>query len=72
MAGDGAPAVGCPACGEPNPGRARFCLACGEPLPSPSARPGGSRRAVTVVFSDLTGSTTLPAPIKPHERPLVV
>ena len=59
MAGDGAPTVDCPACGEPNPGRARFCLACGEPLPSPSARPGGSRRAVTVVFSDLTGSTTL-------------
>jgi class 3 adenylate cyclase len=66
MAGDGAPAVGCPACGEPNPGRARFCLACGEPLPSPSARPGGSRRAVTVVFSDLTGSTTLGERLDPE------
>jgi Double zinc ribbon len=51
--------VDCPACGEPNPGRARFCLACGEPLPAPTARPGGSRRAVTVVFSDLSGSTAL-------------
>ena len=66
MAGDGAPMVDCPACGEPNPGRARFCLACGEPLPSPAARPGGSRRAVTVVFSDLSGSTTLGERLDPE------
>ncbi|HEV2825189.1 MAG TPA: zinc ribbon domain-containing protein, partial [Actinomycetota bacterium] len=46
--------VGCPECGEPNPGRARFCLACGEPLPS--GRAGGARKTVTVVFSDLSGS----------------
>ena len=58
--------VDCPACGEPNPGRARFCLACGEPLPSPAARPGGSRRAVTVVFSDLSGSTTLGERLDPE------
>ena len=49
----------CGRCGEDNPERARFCLACGDPLPWPTARPGGSRRAVTVVFSDLSGSTTL-------------
>jgi class 3 adenylate cyclase len=59
MSGDGAQTVGCPACGEPNPGRARFCLACGEPLPSWGSRPGGTRKAVTVVFSDLSGSTAL-------------
>ena len=64
--GDPTPAVGCPACGEPNPGRARFCLACGEPLPPPAARPGGSRRAVTVVFSDLSGSTTLGERLDPE------
>ena len=55
---DRARTVSCPGCGEPNPGRARFCLACGAPLPS-RARPAGTRKAVTVVFSDLTGSTAL-------------
>ena len=58
--------VGCPACGEPNPGRARFCLACGEPLPSGTARPGGTRKAVTVVFSDLSGSTALGERLDPE------
>ena len=66
MVGDGGGSVGCPACGEPNPGRARFCLACGGPLPSPAVRPGGSRRAVTVVFSDLSGSTTLGERLDPE------
>ena len=66
MVGDGAPTVDCPACGEPNPGRARFCLACAGPLPAPAARPGGSRRAVTVVFSDLSGSTTLGERLDPE------
>jgi class 3 adenylate cyclase/tetratricopeptide (TPR) repeat protein len=59
MSGDAAQTVGCPACGEPNPGRARFCLACGDPLPSRASRPGGTRKAVTVVFSDLSDSTAL-------------
>ena len=58
--------VGCPACGEQNPGRARFCLACGEPLPSGTARPGGTRKAVTVVFSDLSGSTALGERLDPE------
>ena len=30
------------------------------------------RSAAAAVDAHLTGSTTLPAPIKPHERPLVV
>ena len=30
------------------------------------------RSAAAAVDAYLTGSTTLPAPIKPHERPLVV
>src|SRR5215211_6979681 len=52
--------------GNRTPGRARFCLACGEPLPAPTARPGGSRRAVTVVFSDLSGSTRLGERLDPE------
>jgi class 3 adenylate cyclase len=63
---DGAQTVGCPACGEPNPGRARFCLACGDPLPSRAGRPGGTRKAVTVVFSDLSGSTALGERLDPE------
>lgn len=66
MAGDRAETVGCPACGEPNPGRARFCLACGDPLPSRWPRPGGIRKAVTVVFSDPSGSTALGERLDPE------
>jgi len=49
----------CPSCAEPNPERARFCLACGRPLPQTSGRTAGARKVVTVVFSDLAGSTGL-------------
>jgi hypothetical protein len=67
MAGDpGTGGIDCPACGEPNPGRARFCLACGDPLPAAAPRPGGARKAVTVVFSDLTGSTALAERLDPE------
>jgi class 3 adenylate cyclase/tetratricopeptide (TPR) repeat protein len=62
--GDRGQTVGCPACREPNPGRARFCLACGEPLPS--GRAGGARKTVTVVFSDLSGSTALGERLDPE------
>jgi len=49
----------CPACGEDNPQRARFCLACGTPLlERPSPRPT-VRKSVTVVFTDVTGSTAI-------------
>ncbi len=46
----------CPECGEQNPSHARFCLACGAGL---DAGPAESRRLVTVLFCDLTGSTEL-------------
>ncbi len=45
----------CPACGEDNPDRARFCLSCGIPL-GPSDE---GRRPVTALFCDLVGSTEL-------------
>jgi class 3 adenylate cyclase/tetratricopeptide (TPR) repeat protein len=63
--GDPGQTVDCPACGEANPGRARFCLACGEPLPT-AGRPGGTRKAVTVLFSDLSGSTRLGERLDPE------
>ena len=46
----------CPACGEENPDRARFCMACAGPG---TVSPAGSRKTVTIVFSDLVGSTAL-------------
>src|SRR3954454_16229674 len=50
--------VRCPACGETNPERAKFCLECGTSLAAapPAAE---ERRTVTVVFADMVGSTAL-------------
>jgi class 3 adenylate cyclase/tetratricopeptide (TPR) repeat protein len=56
----------CPSCAEPNPERARFCLACGRPLPQTSGRTAGARKVVTVVFSDLAGSTGLGERLDPE------
>ncbi len=50
--------VVCPSCGEENPDRFRLCGFCGTPLVAASA-PREMRKLVTVVFSDLEGSTTL-------------
>jgi class 3 adenylate cyclase/tetratricopeptide (TPR) repeat protein len=49
----------CPRCGERNPEAARFCAACGSSLPPPPATPLETRKTVTVLFCDVTGSTAL-------------
>src|SRR3970040_1257750 len=46
----------CPACGEENPDRARFCLACAEPLVE-TVPTGEERKVVSVLFVDLVGFT---------------
>jgi len=48
----------CPSCGKDNPADARFCNACGQSLAAetPAAE---TRKTVTVVFCDVTGSTAL-------------
>jgi class 3 adenylate cyclase/tetratricopeptide (TPR) repeat protein len=48
----------CPACGEENPERFRLCGFCGTPFAAAEAPPE-VRKIVTVVFSDLVGSTSL-------------
>jgi class 3 adenylate cyclase/tetratricopeptide (TPR) repeat protein len=48
----------CPSCGEENPDRFRLCGFCGTPLAADSA-PRETRKLVTIVFSDLVGSTSL-------------
>ena len=48
----------CPNCGEENPERFRLCGFCGAEL-APGARAQEVRKTVTIVFSDLKGSTSL-------------
>jgi class 3 adenylate cyclase/tetratricopeptide (TPR) repeat protein len=48
----------CPSCGEENPERFRLCGFCGTPLIAETPRQE-VRKTVTVVFSDLKGSTSL-------------
>jgi class 3 adenylate cyclase/tetratricopeptide (TPR) repeat protein len=58
VAGDSAQTQICPNCGEENPARFRLCGFCGTSLPA--ALPAqGVRKTVTIVFSDLKGSTSL-------------
>ena len=55
----------CGSCGEENPDRAKFCLNCGAPL----AETGPARevrKIVTVVFSDVTGSTAMGESLDPE------
>ncbi|HEX2090525.1 MAG TPA: adenylate/guanylate cyclase domain-containing protein, partial [Actinomycetota bacterium] len=54
----------CPNCGEDNPERARFCLNCGTTLAE--AAPARERKLVTVLFADVTGSTTLGEQMDPE------
>ena len=48
----------CSQCGTDNPDVAKFCFACGSPLVS-AAPPQEFRKIVTIVFSDLKGSTAM-------------
>jgi class 3 adenylate cyclase/tetratricopeptide (TPR) repeat protein len=48
----------CGSCGTENPEIARFCLACGQPLEQ-RPPPQEVRKVVTILFSDLKGSTNL-------------
>jgi class 3 adenylate cyclase/tetratricopeptide (TPR) repeat protein len=50
--------VTCPYCGEGNAERARFCSSCGARLTGRQT-PRELRKTVTVVFSDVIGSTSL-------------
>jgi class 3 adenylate cyclase/tetratricopeptide (TPR) repeat protein len=51
-------AVSCVACGEANPGHARFCLSCGAAL-APAAQSREVRKTVTTLFCDVVESTSL-------------
>src|SRR4051794_18764366 len=48
----------CANCGENNPATARFCASCGAALAA-SAPSAEKRKTVTVLFCDVTGSTSM-------------
>jgi class 3 adenylate cyclase len=54
----------CPSCGRDNPEGFRLCGFCGHPLPPVDA--AEVRKTVTVVFSDLVGSTALGERVDPE------
>ena len=56
----------CSVCGEVNADRARFCQSCGSPLAELSEHPAETRKVVTVVFADVTGSTALGERLDPE------
>jgi class 3 adenylate cyclase/tetratricopeptide (TPR) repeat protein len=57
--------IRCPSCGEENPERFRHCGYCGTALEQPSpARE--TRKTVTVLFTDVTGSTALGERLDPE------
>src|SRR5215213_8224531 len=56
----------CRACGQQNPAIARFCLACAAPLARETPVGGDVRKTITVVFSDVAGSTALGERLDPE------
>jgi class 3 adenylate cyclase/tetratricopeptide (TPR) repeat protein len=55
----------CPNCGEENSDRARFCQNCATPLSEPEPA-SETRKTVTIVFADVTGSTALGERLDPE------
>jgi class 3 adenylate cyclase len=56
----------CTQCGAESPTGFRFCGACGAPLASPQDAPRQTRKVVTALFCDVTGSTALGEELDPE------
>ncbi|MDP9234798.1 MAG: AAA family ATPase [Actinomycetota bacterium] len=56
----------CPNCHEENPDRAKFCLNCAQPLSGATAGPRETRKTVTVLFADVSGSTGIGEKLDPE------
>jgi class 3 adenylate cyclase len=56
----------CTSCGRQNPDDARFCAGCGTPLEAVAAPRREVRKTVTIVFSDVTGSTSMGEQLDPE------
>ena len=59
--------VTCPACGQENPESSRFCGMCGAALVPAAAPPREERKVVTILFTDLVGSTARAEGLDPED-----
>jgi class 3 adenylate cyclase len=58
-------AAACPSCGSPVSSTARYCDSCGHPL-VPASDALEERKLVTILFADVTGSTSLGERLDPE------
>jgi class 3 adenylate cyclase len=56
----------CPNCGAELPGEVRFCPSCGTPV-AERTQGGEERKLVTLLFADVTGSTSLGEQLDPEQ-----
>src|SRR5947208_6020680 len=59
--------VTCPACGQENPDSSRFCGMCGASLLPAAAPAREERKVVTILFTDLVGSTAQAEGLDPED-----
>src|SRR5262249_62427644 len=59
--------VTCPACGHENPDSSRFCGQCGTELVPAAAPAREERKVVTILFTDLVGSTAQAEGLDPED-----
>jgi class 3 adenylate cyclase len=59
--------VTCPACGQENPASSRFCGMCGTALVPAAAPAREERKVVTILFTDLVGSTARAEGLDPED-----
>ncbi|HZT94068.1 MAG TPA: AAA family ATPase [Gaiellaceae bacterium] len=59
--------VTCPACGQENPEGFRLCGMCGAALVPATGRPREERKVVTILFTDLVGSTARAEGLDPED-----
>ena len=61
----------CSSCGEENPDKAKFCSECATPL-TDAEGPRETRKTVTVMFADMSGSTVLGERLDPEALRVVI
>ena len=59
--------VTCPACGQENPDSSRFCGMCGAALAPAAGSAREERKVVTILFTDLVGSTARAEGLDPED-----